>query len=344
MTFDYCPRCGAKLDRKEIGDEGLVPFCVPCNNVYFNFSYPCVLCLIIDEDNNIVLTKGTRPNSNYGVVAGFVKAGETIETTAMREVQEEVGVTPYKTTFIKSYSYETDDRLMLGFVCKVKHSNLTISQELSTAEWHPISEAVSLLRQGSISKQLLTDYIGINMSYVYHGSPIEGLEYIEPKVSTHGKQWVYATNNKSIALTFLQKWNDYLLNQSINNDRHELTERLPNILEEIYKGKSGYIYYLDSTNFIEGQTSFSPEVVSEKREKVMYCEFIEDCYERLLELESTGEIILYRYPDRPNGIPQDDSDLIKATKYFLEHGADKDGLIKYATETHPKLKDELLKL
>lgn len=183
------------------------------------------------------------------------------------------------------------------------------------------------------------------MSYVYHGSPIGGLEYIEPKKSIHGKNWVYATKDKGVALVFLQKWNDYLFNQSINNNgQQELTERLPNIFEEIYKGKSGFLYYLDSANFSEGQTSFSPEVVSEKREKVLHFEEIKDCYEKLCEMEKNNEIILFRYPNRSTHIPLDDSDLIKKTKYFLENSQDKKGLIDYVIEKHPKLKDALLSL
>lgn len=31
MRFTYCPYCGEKLTKKEIGDEGLVPFCEKCN-------------------------------------------------------------------------------------------------------------------------------------------------------------------------------------------------------------------------------------------------------------------------------------------------------------------------
>ena len=182
------------------------------------------------------------------------------------------------------------------------------------------------------------------MDYVYHGSPVGGLLYIEPKISTHSKKWVYATKDKSIALTFLQKWNDFLLNQSISNGRQELTERLPNILEGIYKGKSGFLYYLDSTNFLEGQTSFSPEVVSNKREKVLHCEFIEDCYEKLCEMERNNEITLFRYPNRSPHIPLDDSDLIKKTEHFLENSSDKKGLIDYVIEKHPKLTDALLAL
>ena len=185
----------------------------------------------------------------------------------------------------------------------------------------------------------------VNMDYVYHGSPIGGLTYLEPRRSTHGKSWVYATKNKSAAIIHSQKWNDYIFNESFNNCVSlELTERLPNALEEIYKGKKGYLYYLDSANFIEGQTSFTEEVVSEKTEQILKCEVIEDTYVKLCEMNERKEIILYRYPDRPDYIPIDDSDLIRKTKLILERSQDKRGLIEYVIEKHPKLKDALVSL
>jgi hypothetical protein len=183
------------------------------------------------------------------------------------------------------------------------------------------------------------------MDYVYHGSHTSGLTYLEPRRSTHGKNWVYATKFKAIAIVHSQKWNDYIFNESHHSQiQLELTERLPNAFEEIYKGKTGYLYYLSSKNFLEGQTSFKSEVVSEQREEVIKCEIIEDTYEKLLEMERNGEVVLYRYPNRPAYIPYDDSDLIKKTKYFLESEPDKKGLIDYAIEKHPKLKDALLSL
>lgn len=31
MKYTYCPHCGDKLMKKEIGDEGLIPFCERCS-------------------------------------------------------------------------------------------------------------------------------------------------------------------------------------------------------------------------------------------------------------------------------------------------------------------------
>lgn len=30
MRFQYCPHCGKKSEMKEIGDEGLIPYCAQC--------------------------------------------------------------------------------------------------------------------------------------------------------------------------------------------------------------------------------------------------------------------------------------------------------------------------
>jgi len=56
------------------------------------------------------------------------------------------------------------------------------------------------------------------------------------------------------------------------------------------------------------------------------------------------EIVLYRYPNKPDYIPLDNFDLIEKTKFFLEHSQDKEGIINYAIEKHPRLKDALLSL
>ena len=117
MNFQFCPKCGQALAEKEIGDEGLVPVCAPCDKAYFPFSYTCVLCLVVYEGNNVVLTQA-RADSAYGVVAGYVKEGEAVEDAAKREVEEEVGLSVTDMKYMGSYSYNKDT-LMIKFACKV---------------------------------------------------------------------------------------------------------------------------------------------------------------------------------------------------------------------------------
>ena len=158
MVFIHCPLCGKKLDTKLIGDEGDVPFCYSCNSGFFNFSYPCVLCLVVDDNGNIVMVKNNA-DARYGGVAGFVKQSETIEDAAKREVKEEIGLTVSEQTFVKSCGYS--DRLMMCFICKVENFDINISSEIYSAEWVSVSDAQNMVRQGSVISQLIESYLHI---------------------------------------------------------------------------------------------------------------------------------------------------------------------------------------
>lgn len=120
----------------------------------FSFSYPCVLCLVFDENNNVVLQK-SEENGNYGGVAGFIKEGETAEDAVKREIEEEVGLIVNELKYVKSYGYS--DRLMLGFFCKAEKAELRISEkEVYSAGWFPAGEAQDLVRQGSVGNIKIT--------------------------------------------------------------------------------------------------------------------------------------------------------------------------------------------
>lgn len=155
MKFTYCPDCGKKLTKKEIGDEGLVPYCPECGRPWFALSYTCTITLVVNEENEIALIRqGYVSETNYVCIAGYMKPGESGETTAAREVEEELGLKPYKITYVNSYPFERKDMLMLGFTARVKKADFHISQEVDKAEWFTYQEAVEKLRPGSIAQQL----------------------------------------------------------------------------------------------------------------------------------------------------------------------------------------------
>lgn len=162
MNFKYCPECGEKLFPKSCGDEGEIPYCGNCKRPFFPFSYPCVICLCVAEDNSeIALIKQSYVSDSYVNVAGYVKQGETPETTAVREVMEEIGLETVSCKYLGSYYYAKRDNLMLGYICKVKKGELKLSAEVDNAEWFPLKNAAQLLRQGSVAQNLLNDYLAV---------------------------------------------------------------------------------------------------------------------------------------------------------------------------------------
>lgn len=156
MDFTFCPRCGEKLRPKLCGDEGEVPYCESCKRPFFPFSYPCVICLCISEDGSeVALIKQGYVSENYVNVAGYVKQGETPESAAVREIKEEIGLDAVSIRYAGSWYHAKSDNLMLGFECKVKKGELTLSSEVDEADWFPLESARNLLRRDSIGMSLL---------------------------------------------------------------------------------------------------------------------------------------------------------------------------------------------
>ena len=177
------------------------------------------------------------------------------------------------------------------------------------------------------------------MNYVYHGSNTPNLKTINKRKSTHMKEWVYATPSKAIATIFLSKKGGdlyYSLSGNGIDEPIKLVERKPGMFKEIFNC-DGYIYKLDSKNFKSGLTNWSAEVVSDKDEEVISSEYIENIYEELLKLNQENKIKLYLYPNRPEFIPLDNSDLIPKVINWKNNGFD----ISKFYELYPELVEKL---
>lgn len=156
MRFTYCPHCGRELVKKDIGDEGLVPYCESCRIPLWDMFTTCIICAVVNEENEIALIRQNYVSqTSYVCVAGVMKLGESAEETAIREIREEIGQDVQKLEYIASYPYEKKEMLMLGYKATVRKAPFHLSGEVDKAQWFPLSQALSHLRQGSIAWQLV---------------------------------------------------------------------------------------------------------------------------------------------------------------------------------------------
>lgn len=159
------------------------------------------------------------------------------------------------------------------------------------------------------------------MKRVYHGSSNGNIELLIAHRSTHQKDCIYATENKVVALLFMGKGNGDLDTRiSSVNGKLELVERRPGVLEKLYN-KVGYLYELDGSSFNHYDYLWSLEVVSFENaltpiNKICYPNILE----AIIEEEKMGNILIYRYPNRPKNIPLDNSDLIEKYISFENQG------------------------
>lgn len=161
MHFTYCPHCGEKLIDKEIGDEGMIPYCNQCRVPLWDMFTTSVICAVVNEYREVALIRQNYVSAaNYVCIAGIMKPGESAEDAARREIKEEIGQDVEKLQYIQSYPYEKKAMLMLGFRAEVKKKEFRLSGEVDSARWVPFSEALGKLREGSIAWQLVRTVIG----------------------------------------------------------------------------------------------------------------------------------------------------------------------------------------
>ena len=160
MKFTYCPHCGDKLIKKEIGDEGKIPFCERCSEPMWDMFQTCIITAVVNEEKEVALLRQNYVSTtSYVCVAGVMKMGESAEETVVREVKEEIGLDVERLEFVKSYPYEKKEMLMLGYKSVVKKAAFKTSGEVDSVEWVKFEDALSKLREGSIAWQLVKSVI-----------------------------------------------------------------------------------------------------------------------------------------------------------------------------------------
>ena len=131
---------------------------------------------------------------------------------------------------------------------------------------------------------------------LYHISGVGGLKQLDPSPNGRGNTWVYATKYSHIALLFGGDWsdNDFIL-KTKENGKISFSETYPNAFDDIYTGKSCYLYEIEDSGFSSGRTTFSLEIVSEKPARVLKETKVDDVKKALLDEVAKGSIELKFY-------------------------------------------------
>ena len=132
---------------------------------------------------------------------------------------------------------------------------------------------------------------------LYHVSSTSGIKILQPRVSSHGKAYVYAINNLVTALLFGARHDDFDFLLTEEDGRPIVYECYPSAFEQVYTDKSCSVYELAEEGFLRGMTSWEPELVCERPVEIKSETFVSDLYGYLLEEEKRGNLVLNRYED-----------------------------------------------
>ena len=153
----HCGACGADLALKE--DEW-AKVCAACGQIYYPQVSPAVIVAVTDRDRILLARNRHYRYPFFSVLAGFVEAGESLETTVHREIREEVGLEVKNLRYFGSQPWPFPNSLMIGFTAECAGGELRIDpSEILEARWFARNAMPEIPSSISIARKLIDAFV-----------------------------------------------------------------------------------------------------------------------------------------------------------------------------------------
>lgn len=137
-NHQYCGRCGSTTIHHPGTFERV---CRSCGLALYPRISPSIIVLIQKEDHILLARSPHFTKGAYGLIAGFVEVGESVEEAVHREVAEEIGITIKNLQYFGSQSWPFPDSLMIGFIAEYASGEIIIdNKEIEAANWYPFDQ------------------------------------------------------------------------------------------------------------------------------------------------------------------------------------------------------------
>jgi NAD+ diphosphatase len=130
----YCGSCGGA--NGDSPDE-LARLCPRCGRLEYPRISPAVIVLITDGKGGALLAHNKKFRERmYSLIAGFVEAGESLESAVHREIKEELDIEVTDIRYVSSQSWPFPNAIMLGFTARFARGNIKPDGvEIIDARW-----------------------------------------------------------------------------------------------------------------------------------------------------------------------------------------------------------------
>jgi ADP-ribose pyrophosphatase YjhB (NUDIX family) len=160
----YCHYCGARLTQK-LWEGTIRLFCKQCNEPLYENPVPATCLVVIDNKERVLLVKrNVAPKQGFWCLpGGFMELNETPEKAALRELEEETGLTGkidmlLGVTSTQSSQYETV--LMVGYLVKDYSGTPIAGDDASDVGYFQVDELPEIAFESHI--KFINDYFTVN--------------------------------------------------------------------------------------------------------------------------------------------------------------------------------------
>lgn len=133
-NHQFCGRCGSQTIHQGASFERSCP---DCSLLFYPRISPSVIVAIQKDDHILMARSPHFTPGAYGLIAGFVEPGESLESAVHREVLEEVDIKITNLQYYGSQSWPFPDSIMMGFTADYASGEIQIdNHEISEAGWY----------------------------------------------------------------------------------------------------------------------------------------------------------------------------------------------------------------
>lgn len=148
----FCPSCGTKT----VIQTTISKQCPNCKYEIYPVVSPAILVLIRKGDAILLVHARNFRGSFYGLVAGFLETGETLEECVRREVMEETGLEINNITYFGNQPWPYPSNLMVGFIADYVSGTIRLQdEELSEGAFFSKDNLPELPRKLSLARKMI---------------------------------------------------------------------------------------------------------------------------------------------------------------------------------------------
>ena len=153
----YCGCCGAPMKM----NTDISKCCTACGKEVWPQLATAVIVLIHRGDDVLLVHAHNFRTNFFGLVAGFVETGETLEEAVRREVREETGLSIKNIRYFSSQPWPYPCGLMVGFHADYDCGEIHLQQsELAQGGWFHRNNLPHIPEKLSIARMLIDDWLG----------------------------------------------------------------------------------------------------------------------------------------------------------------------------------------